>query len=85
MGQMMHDCHHDKGSLRVDWPRMICELGRGSTKLVALTVGHHPTWVDRVKNRGAEPRYLEARKLVLLWMQETGKTEDQLPLRRKES
>jgi len=67
--------------LYVDWFQVITGLSRAgySSQSVADAVGVARTTLIGWK-QGAEPRYTEGDRLVLLWCEITGKDRTQLPM-----
>lgn len=69
------------GPKRIDWFRVITEVLRGghSIQSAADAIDVARTTLIGWK-QGAEPRYSEGERLVLLWCQISGESRDKLPM-----
>lgn len=70
-----------KGSQRIDWFRVITAVLRSGYSLqsAADEIGIARTTLIGWR-QGAEPRYSEGERLVLLWCKITGESRDKLPM-----
>lgn len=68
--------------IRVDWRRIIADLRAhyGSLQAVAVASGIQRRTLGMTVERFSEPRYLDGRRLILLWADATGGDEASPPM-----